>query len=186
MSNTSSEIVVGSAGQVYIAPVGSTLPSSTTTAVDAAFFDLGYISEDGVTWTNSVDVQDINAFQSLLPVRRVVTGRTTELSFTLRQWNAATFSFALGGGSFDTVGSDYIFTPPANGAALQEFSVVFDWADGDKKYRLIIARAAVTDSVETQIVRNAASDLPIKLSVFGSDDTDAYELYTNDPAFAGA
>jgi hypothetical protein len=183
MTANASEVVVGSGGKVYIAPVGTPEPNTPTEALNAAFKDLGYISEDGVSASFGVTVEDINAFQSLLPIRRVVTGRTADLSFTCRQWNADTFALALGGGSFDETGGNYIFYPPANNDALAEWAVIIEWNDGSKNYRLIVRRAVVTDSVETQIVRNAAADLPITLSVLGSENTDAWYLFTDDNAF---
>lgn len=42
------------AGVCYVAPVGSTLPTDASTALDAAFVNLGYLSEDGIT--NSTDI----------------------------------------------------------------------------------------------------------------------------------
>ena len=40
-------------GAIYRAPFGSTLPTSTSATLDAAFKELGYASEDGVVNTNS-------------------------------------------------------------------------------------------------------------------------------------
>lgn len=183
MATNASEVVVGSGGRIYIAPVGTAAPTTSVSALDSDYRDLGFISEDGISATFGVSVEDINSFQSLLPIRRVVTGRSTDLSFTLRQWNVDTFSFALGGGSVEANGSEYTFYPPANGDALQESAVVVEWADGDKHYRLFIAKAVVTDAVETSITRNAAADLPISLSVLGSENDDAWYLLTDDDAF---
>ena len=178
------QVVVGSGGTIHIAPTGTALPTTATGSVGASFVDLGYISEDGISATFGVNVEDVNAFQSLLPIRRVVTGRTAEMSFVLRQWNADTFAFALGGGSFDSDGAgNFTFYPPANDDALAERAVVIEWSDGAKNYRLCIERAVVVENVETNIVRNAAADLPITLSVLGSESTDAWYLVTDDEAF---
>jgi hypothetical protein len=183
MANNASEVVVASGGKVYIAPVGTAEPNGPTDALNAAYKDLGYISEDGISASFGVTVEDVNAFQSLLPIRRVVTGRSADMSFTCRQWNADTFSLALGGGSFEESGGNYLFFPPENDDALAENAVVIQWNDGTKNYRLVIRRAVVVENVETTIVRNAAADLPITLSVLGSDSTDAWYLITDDDSF---
>lgn len=181
--NDAGQIVVASGGKVYVAPVGTTEPNTPTEALNAAYKDLGYISEEGITAAFGISISDINAWQSQLPVRKVVTGRTADISFTMREWSADTFSLALGGGTFDVSGTDYLFYPPANDATLAENAVVIEWNDGTKNYRLIVRKAIVADSVETQLVRNAAADLPVSLSVMGSDSTDAWYLLTDDAAF---
>lgn len=49
-------------GAVYKAPVGTTLPTDATTALDAAFVNLGYCSEDGMTNNNSPSSENIKAW----------------------------------------------------------------------------------------------------------------------------
>ena len=41
------------AGAIFCAPIGTTLPTDTTTTLDAAFKEMGYAAEDGVVNTNS-------------------------------------------------------------------------------------------------------------------------------------
>lgn len=51
-ANTTSNVTTGKpkvGGAVYRAPLGTTLPTDTTTALDAAFKCVGYVSEDGMT-----------------------------------------------------------------------------------------------------------------------------------------
>lgn len=46
-------------GAVYYAPLGTTLPTDAKTALDAAFKGVGYISEDGLTRSQSRNSNDI-------------------------------------------------------------------------------------------------------------------------------
>lgn len=47
------------AGKLFWAVAGSTLPTNSTTALDAAFKNLGYINEDGVTTAREVGVDPV-------------------------------------------------------------------------------------------------------------------------------
>ena len=49
-------------GAIFRAPLGSTLPTDAVTALDEAFKNMGYISEDGVTNANSPESDNIKAW----------------------------------------------------------------------------------------------------------------------------
>ena len=49
-------------GAVYSAPLGTTLPKDATTALNAAFKALGYISEDGLKNENSPSSENVKAW----------------------------------------------------------------------------------------------------------------------------
>jgi len=51
-------------GAVYVAPTGSTAPTDATTALDAAWKSVGYISEDGVVESNDTENEEVKAWQN--------------------------------------------------------------------------------------------------------------------------
>ena len=62
---TVSNVSVGKpnvSGAIFRAPLNTTLPTASDTALDAAFVQLGYVSEDGVTNTNSPESDKIKAW----------------------------------------------------------------------------------------------------------------------------
>jgi len=74
-----SEVRVAGTGELSLAPVGTALPTDTTTALTTAFKGYGYTTEDGCTLTKSVSRDGIPAWQSITPVRYI----TTSLEFTV-------------------------------------------------------------------------------------------------------
>jgi hypothetical protein len=65
MANTATNVTVGKpnvSGAVYRAPIGTTLPTDATTALDPAFVSLGYVSEDGLSNNNELSVEATKAW----------------------------------------------------------------------------------------------------------------------------
>lgn len=178
------EIVVGANGTVWTAPVATAAPADESAAPGEGWTDLGYTSEDGVTFTDSKTLEPIPVWQLFNPARRIVTERDTNLSWVLRQWNRETVPFAFGGGEVSEIETGHYKFAPPEPDDVDERSLMIDWKDGTKKYRLVVVRGIVSEAVETNLVRTAAADLPIGFAVNGVETGDAWYLLTNDPAFA--
>lgn len=183
MPKDTDQIVVGANGTVRVAPLATADPADVSLAWPAGWVDLGYTSEDGVTFTDSKTLEAIPVWQLLFPARRIVTERDATVAFVLRQFGPDQVKLAFGGGAIteDSPGN-FRYVPPAP-EVLSEQRLGVEWLDGDKTYRLIMPRGIVTENVETNIVRTAAADLPITFGIVGEDGVDPWYLLTDDPAF---
>jgi hypothetical protein len=186
MAKSTTQITVGANGTVYVAPVGTTAPTDIASAWSGTWVDLGYTSEDGVTFRDSRTTERINVWQMFNAGRYIITEAETSASFVLRQWSKDTVKLAFGGGTITpTAGppAHYLYTPPVPGV-VDERAIGIEWIDGTKTYRLILPRVMVTEGVETNLTKASASDLPITVMAMGTDGAASWSLRTNDPSFA--
>lgn len=69
-------------GAISVAPLETTLPKTATEDLDAAFKNLGYISEDGITNTNTPDTDKVKAWGGDT-VLTIQNEKTDEFTFKL-------------------------------------------------------------------------------------------------------
>lgn len=185
MAKDADQIVVASSGAVYVAPVGTAINTDPAGSLSATWRELGYVTEEGVTFSDSPDVGGIPAWQAAGDVRKLVNSRARSVSTTFEQWNDATFPTVFGGGSWSALGGGkYKFSPPADTASLDVKSLVVDWVDGSRHFRLHVQKFSATGGIETQLIRTGAAVLPFTGEILVPDSGDAYNLYSDDPVFA--
>ena len=84
-TNNSANVTAGTpkvGGAFFHAPLGTDLPTEARTPLDTAFKNLGYISEDGLTESTSIDTNNVKAWGGdVVMVNQ--TGKTTTFSLTL-------------------------------------------------------------------------------------------------------
>jgi hypothetical protein len=187
VSNDADNVRVALNGSVFLAPVGTTGPTDLTTAWGASWQDLGYLSDDGVSLEYSTDVEDINAWQSLSPVRRVLTSVDMTLGFTAIELKAATITAYFPDSTITEVTEDTVWRldiPAAPGP--DERAVGLEWVDGTITNRLIIPRAEITDRGAITLGRSSAVGLEMTVSAYASSAPEIAFWLSNDPAWASA
>lgn len=129
----------GSAGgAVFHAPLGTTLPTDTTTALNAAFLDVGYISEDGIIEDQERTNTDVRAFGGDL-VRRITSEFGLTFKFSMLEHNANSVTAYYGNGSATAWEIKY--------AAVRKAWVIWVVDSASSKIR----RVAVTDGEVTDV-----------------------------------
>lgn len=183
MPNNANNVVVASNGKVYAGPTSTPGPSNYTTALNAGFLEMGFISEEGATFTEGKDITDISAWQSFYPLRKIVTARTVTVAFALREFNKRAVELALGG-TVSVNSAEWKYVPPAPDAISQK-SLVLEWTDAAKGYRLYIPTGIVTEAVETNLSRTASADLPVTFEATDpGTGVNIYTLFTTDVSFS--
>ena len=131
------------AGAVYRAPAGTTLPTDATTALAAAFEDMGYISEDGVTNSNSPNSDKIKEWGGST-VLVVVNNKEDSFKLTFLESLNADVLKTVYGDSNVTEGTGTI-SVVANSAALTEHVYVIDMVMGGALKRIVIPAGSLSE-----------------------------------------
>lgn len=145
-NNTATNVSTGKpniAGAVFVAPIGTTVPTDATTALDEAFVCLGYVSEDGLENENEIDMSEIKEWGGAI-VYRSLTQMTDNFMLTLiESENVEVLKNVYGdknvAESDGKIVVDVVSEDPQEKVWIFELSL-----RGNKKKRIVIADGAVT------------------------------------------
>lgn len=187
MAQNAEQIKVAANGRLHIARYDDTpeLPEDVESPLDSAFSELGYVSDDGVTFNKSEEVEDVTVWQSKSAVDQIVTERNFSASTQFAQWNRETFALAFGGGEWSEPSSGLVrYDPPSDYDPLTKWVTVIETIVGERIDRWVIERLTITGDIEAQAVKNAPMLLPVTLSALTAPGKDkAWYYLSNDPAF---
>lgn len=151
MANTATNVTVGKpnvSGAVYRAPIGTTLPTDATTALDAAFVPLGYVSEDGLSNNNELSVEATKAWGGNI-VLRSLTEMNDEFALTLIETKNVDVLKAVYGDANVTVDANNNVTVNVIAEDPVEAVWVFELAlRGGIARRIVIPDGAITSRDE--------------------------------------
>lgn len=132
-------------GAIYRGAIGSTLPTDATTALAAAYKELGYVSDDGLTNSNTISSEDIKAWGGDT-VLSIQTEKTDTFQFTLIEVLNEDVLSAVYGSSNITGTIATGLTVKANSTEQEEAIWVFEliMREGVAK-RIVIPDAKITE-----------------------------------------
>jgi hypothetical protein len=167
MANTATNVSVGKpavAGSIYVAPLGTTLPTDTSTALDAAFKSLGFVSEDGVTNSNSMETDDIKEWGGAT-VLSLQTSKDDTFQFTLIEALNADVLKTVYGASNVTGTLATGLTIKANADDPAQYSWVVEMVlRGGVAKRIVIPAASITELGDIAYTTNDAIGYEVTLT----------------------
>ena len=181
MANTATNVTVGKpnvSGAVYRAPIGTTLPTDATTALDAAFVSLGYVSEDGLSNNNELSVEATKAWGGNI-VLRSLTEMNDEFALTLIETKNVDVLKAVYGDDNVTVDVSGNVTVNVVAEDPEEAVWVFELAlRGGIARRIVIPDGAITSRDEITYNDSDAVGYGITISAYPDASAKTHVEYT--------
>lgn len=162
-------------GAIYTAPVGSTLPTDASSALDAAFKDLGYISDAGLANSNSRSSDDIKAFGGDIVLSTVTETKDTFKMTLIEALNVDVLKTIFGN---DNVTGDLEtgLTVKVNSGDAGLRSYVFEIVlNNNTVKRIVIPNASISELGDTTYADGSVIGYEVTLTAF--PDTNGNKHY---------
>jgi hypothetical protein len=186
MANDPARVIVGKplvTGGILNAPLGTALPVDATTALNAAFGAVGYVTDDGVTKSESRDITKINAWGGDT-IAVVQTAFGVDLKFKMAEYLGVRAQSAIYGDAnvVSTIGA---------GAAPDTLKVTVtseeppykSWIvaikQGLNTVRLVIPNARISETGDTEYKDDDVASLDATLSCIPDSAGAYYYLYAS-------
>ncbi len=172
MSNNAANVTFGKpkvGGGIWRAPLGTTLPTDATTALDNAFVSLGYIADTGVVNNNSPTVETIRAWGGDV-VATPQTEKTDTYAFGFLEYLKKEVQETVHGAA--NVSGDLAtgMTVRKNSTTLDEYVYVIEQVlRGGVVSRIVIPDGAITEIGEVSYVDNDVAQYPVTITAMASD-----------------
>jgi hypothetical protein len=138
-------LISGATGLTSFAPVGTTLPTDTSSALDAAFKDFGAISSDGLTEAPSQTYQSFKPWGRTRKAKNTLTdsGKTFQLTFWETNPDVLAVYFGLDTVPTATAGA-FDFAEPDTDSPVYR-AMVADIIEGTNHIRIACTKVQRTD-----------------------------------------
>lgn len=179
MSLLPAAVRVGISGEVNVGPVGTTAPTTSTSALNAGFTGLGLVSEDGVTeaWDDSVD--NIKAWQNNMIVRALTTDSVATFQFVLIETKGKTIEAYYRGSTISVVSSGQ-WKIDVKGAQSDPRAWVIDVIDGSKHYRIYIPTGEITERGEVVYSNGEPIGYDVTLTAYADANGVLFTKFSDD------
>lgn len=175
-TKSSDEVLLG-AGTLYVAPIGTSEPTSASATLPSEWREVGY-TEDGSVVDIAYTNEGIPVGEEFYPVKYVTTAVEMSLGFNMRQASRRNLALALNAGA-DAANDGTSFEPPAPGSEVRVMAVL-DTEDGARWiFRQCFQGGSVT--ISRQKAPNVA-DLPVQFRLEKPASSQPFKVF---PTAAG-
>ena len=114
-------------GKIYYAPLATAIPTftaaaSVVTGTWTSWLAVGS-TDEGLTYNESTDTENITVAESLYPISVVTTGKTGTVSFSMAEISSSNWKLAANGGTVTITGATttllHTYVPPLVGAEVR-------------------------------------------------------------------
>lgn len=131
-------------GVLYVAPIGTTEPTTGSGSLPSAWIGLGY-TDQGSEFSFARTSENIEVAEELSPVRIIVTGEVDTVTFALAEMTAKNLAVAFNGGTISSPSAGFVeFEPPALGA---EERLMLLWQSAANDERWLFRRVLQTGTL---------------------------------------
>lgn len=163
-------------GAAYCAPLGSALPTSAASALDSAFVELGYFSEDGLTNSNTPEIENVKAWggDTVLTLQK---SKDDVFAFKMIEClNINVLKTVYGSGNVSEKGSN--ITIKANSEEAEQFAWVFDMRmKGNIPKRVVVPAASVTELGDITYKDDSPIGYDVKITAVPDSDANTHYEY---------
>ena len=171
-------------GAIHVAPAGTTLPTDATTALAAAFVNLGYVSEDGLTNSNSAAAETIHAWGK--DIIYTNDGDDETYSWTLLEVLDANIQKFIRGADNVTVAEGGAMSVqvrrPSERTQMEEHVIVVEMILHKRAVRHVIPRSVITEVGEVSYVDDDTVGYQVTVMALADANGNSHYEYTAAPA----
>lgn len=162
-------------GYAFSAPIGSTRPTTADAALDAAYIDLGYVSEDGIEIATENGVTKIKDW-NLDTIAAIQESNECTITLTLMQKSVASTKEVFGEGNVVATG-DTITAVHYTGEILPHKQYAFPMKDGKGPQILDIGDGQITGLDGLSFKKNEVVRFPVTIECFKDKDGRFFTLH---------
>lgn len=169
-------------GAIMVAPLGTALPTSVSTAPNVAFKDLGYMDESGFTISQKRDFVQIRDWGGDL-VRTFLTKFTGTVKFKCLETNTPVLTTIYGASNVVTSSvsaAPTLQTVKFNAIENPAVELVANILDGVRIMRVVCPNVQITDVADLQFSKTAAVTWDLTGECYPDASGNSIYLYTSD------